>query len=196
MKKKFITAQDLLHDSFVLAKQVYDSGFKPDFIIGVWRGGAPIAIAIQEYFEYLGVKTDHIAIRATSYTGIDQRDKEVRVDGLEYLLENMNEKNRVLIVDDVFDSGRSIEAIFKRLQNDLQALSKNGSQQNYSKTIRAACPWYKPKRNQTKLEPNYYLHQSEDWLVFPHEIVGLSSAELKQGKGELFEILSSSANVD
>ena len=50
-----------------LAWQVYESGFRPDYIVGVWRGGAPIGIAVQEFLDVLGVKSDHIAIRTSSY---------------------------------------------------------------------------------------------------------------------------------
>ena len=48
MEKHFISAQDLLVDSFKLAEQIFDSGFQPHFIVGVWRGGAPVGIAVQE----------------------------------------------------------------------------------------------------------------------------------------------------
>ena len=50
MNKNFITSQSLLQDSFRLAAKVYEDGFRPDFIIGIWRGGAPIGIAVQEFF--------------------------------------------------------------------------------------------------------------------------------------------------
>jgi hypoxanthine phosphoribosyltransferase len=112
MEKIYISANDLLLDSFRLAEKIIDSGFRPDFIIGVWRGGAPVGIAIQEYFEYAGFTTDHLAIRTSSYTGIDQQDKVVRVHGLDYIIDNVNAEHQVLLVDDVFDSGRSIRAIF------------------------------------------------------------------------------------
>lgn len=181
MKKTFINAQDLLHDSFLLAKQVFDSNFQPDFIIGVWRGGAPVGIAIQEYFEYAGIKADHIAIKTSSYTGIDQQNKTIRVDSVEYLLNNIDNNSRILIVDDVFDSGKSIRAILERLKQEMQ--------DNYPKTIKVACPWFKPARNQTDLMPDYHVHETNDWLVFPHEVIGLSIAELKQGKSEIFKTL-------
>ena len=58
------------------------------------------------------------------------------------------------------------------------------------KEIRIACPWYKPARNTTTLRPDYYLHETEDWLVFPHELVGLKAAEIAAGKSDLREILS------
>ncbi|MFT6157430.1 MAG: hypoxanthine phosphoribosyltransferase, partial [Neolewinella sp.] len=66
MEKIFISAEELLLDSFKLAEKVYLSGFRPDFIIGVWRGGAPVGIAIQEYLDFIGVHSDHIAIRTSS----------------------------------------------------------------------------------------------------------------------------------
>ena len=53
MEKVYISANDLLLDSFRLAEKIVASGFRPDFIIGVWRGGAPVGIAIQEYLEYV-----------------------------------------------------------------------------------------------------------------------------------------------
>ncbi|MEO0368687.1 MAG: hypoxanthine phosphoribosyltransferase, partial [Pseudomonadota bacterium] len=73
MTKYFIGAQELLIDSFNLARQIHLSGFKPNFIIGVWRGGTPVGIAIQEYLEFVGIESDHIAIRTSSYYGIDQQ---------------------------------------------------------------------------------------------------------------------------
>jgi hypoxanthine phosphoribosyltransferase len=46
MEKNYIQAQQLLEDSFSLAWQVYESGYRPNYIVGVWRGGAPIGIAV------------------------------------------------------------------------------------------------------------------------------------------------------
>ena len=82
MDKLFIQADELLRDSFKLAWQVYESGYRPNYIIGVWRGGAPIGIAVQEFLDVLGVPSDHIAIRTSHYKGIDERDSQVQVYGL------------------------------------------------------------------------------------------------------------------
>lgn len=177
MKKYFISAEELLLDSFKLAEQVYLSGFKPDFIIGVWRGGAPVGIAIQEYLDFMGMPTDHIAIRTSSYIGIDQQDKTVRVHGLDYIIDNINAEDNVLLVDDVFDSGRSIKAIFDRMRNK--------TRRNMPNTMKVACPWYKPSRNITNHVPDFFINETDEWLVFPHEIKGLTLEEIKQGKPEL-----------
>ena len=82
MSKLYLSAQGLLEDSYKLAAQVLDSGFRPTFMIAVWRGGAPMGIAVQEYLAYHGVETDNIAIRTSSYHGIDNQSKEVKVHGL------------------------------------------------------------------------------------------------------------------
>ena len=55
----YITAQQLLEDSFRLGANIYQSGFRPDFIVGIWRGGTPVGIAVQELLDYHDIKTDH-----------------------------------------------------------------------------------------------------------------------------------------
>lgn len=179
-QKVFINSGDLLRDSFRLAAQVLDDGFRPDFIVGIWRGGAPIGISVQEYFDYKGIETDHIAVRTSSYYGINKQSKEIRVHGLHYLIENANADDALLIVDDVFDSGRSVDALIAQIRK----LSRN----NTPTDIRVACPWYKPKNTQVDMKPDYYVRSSDDWLVFPHELTGLTPDELIEGKQELKEI--------
>jgi len=78
-EKIYLDAQQLLEDSFRLAAMVYRSGYRPSFIVAVWRGGAPMGIAVQELFAYRGVETDHIAIRTSSYHAIDQQAASVKV---------------------------------------------------------------------------------------------------------------------
>ncbi|TLU66194.1 hypoxanthine phosphoribosyltransferase [Thalassotalea litorea] len=181
MDKKFISAQELLEDSFRVAAQVFDDGFRPQFIVGIWRGGAPIGIAVQEYFDFKQVETDHIAVRTSSYYGINQQSKEIKVHGLHYLIENANADDGLLIVDDVFDSGRSIDALIKQIQ-ELMRL-------NTPKDIRVACPWYKPQNSKVDIKPDYYVHDSDEWLVFPHELSGLTPDEIINGKKDLSNIM-------
>ncbi|MEW8015308.1 MAG: phosphoribosyltransferase family protein [Candidatus Sedimenticola endophacoides] len=182
--KHYITAHELLLDSFRMGLEILKDGFRPDFIVGVWRGGTPVGIAVQEIMDIQGVDSDHIAIRTSSYTGIGTRNKEVRVHGLGYLIRNVNWDDSLLIVDDVFDTGLSVKAILDTL--DLKA------RRNKPQQIRIATPWYKPANNQTDLIPDYYVHQTDRWLIFPHELDGLTRDEMldnKSGLRELFEEL-------
>jgi hypothetical protein len=93
MNERFVAANDLLRESFQLAANIYEEGFEPDFLVGLWRGGSAVGIAVQEGLDYFGVKTDHIAIR-TSYSGaraysqMVSKADAIRVHGLQYLLEN------------------------------------------------------------------------------------------------------------
>ena len=45
MNERFIAADDLLRDSFQLAANIYEAGFEPDFLVGLWRGGSSVGIA-------------------------------------------------------------------------------------------------------------------------------------------------------
>ena len=171
--KTFISAQQLLNDSYQLGIQVFESGYRPDFIVGIWRGGTPVGIAVQELLYFLGLKTDHIAIRTSSYTGIDQRAKEVRVHGLHYIVKNVNAEDALLIVDDVYDTGLSIQQVVADLKADCR---KN------TPDIRVATAYFKPNRNLTDRIPDYFIHKTDEWLVFPHELDGLDIDEVIENK--------------
>ena len=104
MPRKFIAANDLLLDSFQLAVNVFQAGFKPDFLVGLWRGGSAVGIAVQEGLEHFGVNTDHIGIRTSysgqnDYTQMIDKAENIRVHGLEYLLANLCQHHPLLIVD-------------------------------------------------------------------------------------------------
>ena len=179
--KTYLDANELLELSFALANQIIESGFVPTHIVGIWRGGSPIGIAVQELLEYRGIKTDHIAIRTASYTGIGQQAREVKVYGLGYLIDTLNAEDRMLIVDDVFDTGKSVEAFIKELRLRCR--------RNTPETIRIATVFYKPSKNQTDLTPDFYMRATEDWLIFPHEIDGLTEEEIAANKPSAAEIL-------
>ncbi len=182
MKKHYISAQQLLEDSFALAMQVFESGFRPHYIVGVWRGGAPVGIAVQELLQLLGIKSDHIAIRTSSYTGMGQRGRTVKVHGLRYVTDRIEEGEQLLLVDDVYDTGLSLAQVLEDIEAHCQKRKPD---------IRIATPWFKPGNNKTPRSPDYYVHQSSEWLVFPHELDGLTLDEIRQHKPELASHLKS-----
>ena len=180
MEKLYIRSEDLLKDSFQLAWNVYESGYKPNYIVGVWRGGAPIGIAVQEFLSVLGIKSDHVAIRTSYYTGINAKKDSVQVYGLNYVIRKLESEDRLLIVDDVHDTGNSISQIITDLK---KACKKNTPE------IRIATPYYKPNKNESEHKPDYYLHETDQWLVFPHELDGLSFEEIQKNKPELKDLI-------
>ena len=181
VEKVYLSADDLLSDSFRLANLILDSGFRPTHLVGIWRGGAPVGIAVQELLEYHGVHADNIAIRTSSYSGIDVQDRQVRVFALGYLIDTLNPDDRLLVIDDVFDSGRSIEAFIA----ELRARCRH----NMPRDVRVATVYYKPARTKTALRPDFYVRETDDWLIVPHEVDGLSRAEILANKPDAALIL-------
>jgi len=182
MDKTVLSAQDLLLDSIELGIKVLESGFEPTLIIAIWRGGTPVGMALQETLSYCGIESDHIAIRTSSYSGVDERGK-VAVHGLNYIIKKIRHDDRVLIVDDVFDTGNTIVAVIEELTRRARG--------NTPEDIRVAVPWFKPSRNETDMTPDYYLHETAEWLVFPHELDALTPEELVMTRPEIAAIVHS-----
>ena len=180
MDKLFIQPTELLEDSFKLAWQVYESGYRPNYIIGVWRGGSPIGIAVQEFLSILKVPSDHIAIRTSHYKGIGQTHDSIQVFGLNYIIKKVEAEDSVLIVDDVHDSGLSIQQIIA----DLKTACKRNTPE-----IKVATTFFKPSNNKTDSKPDFYINETDKWLIFPHELEGLSFDEITSNKPALKDFI-------
>lgn len=185
MNERFIAADDLLRDSFQLAANIFEADFKPDFLVGLWRGGSAVGIAVQEGLDYFGTKTDHIAIR-TSYTGAARYSQmvskadSIRVHGLQYLLENLSAHHSLLIVDDVYSTGSSVNAVISQLTHK--------TRRNLPQDIRIATVWYRPTEK-TLRTPDYFVHETSDWLVLPYELSGFSIDELRANRPEMASLI-------
>jgi hypoxanthine phosphoribosyltransferase len=101
--------------------------------------------------------------------GIDQQSKTVRVHALDYLVSRLTAEDELLLIDDVFDSGRSLDAVIA----ELAARCRRNLP-----PIRIATVYYKPDRSTSSLKPDYYVRATNNWLVFPHELQGLTREEI------------------
>ncbi len=187
MKKTYLDEQTLIEDSFRLGVKIFESGFKPSFVVGLWRGGSSVGIYVQECLQTLGIETNHISLR-TSYRGqpsyqqmADSPVADIRVHGTRYLIENLNTEDSLLIVDDVFSTGKNIDAVIKRLQLGLRC--------NMPRDIRVASLYQRPSYKAVEVNPDFALHETEEWLVFPYEMSGLSLDEIKENKAFLMPFL-------
>jgi hypoxanthine phosphoribosyltransferase len=174
-RKEYIDPRELLRDSFLLARRIYDSGYRPTVILVLWRGGTPIGIVVHEFFAYKGIDTYHTVIKAESYVGIEQRI-EPRIENLDRIVEAIPEDARVLIVDDIFDSGHTVRAV-------RDALAEKTGQ------VRIATLYVRKGHNRTDLKPDFFVRESNRWLVFPHELSGLTPEEIASKEPAIGDIV-------
>ena len=110
MQKDFLPYDVVRNNALKLSCEIHRSGFVPDIIYVLLRGGAYIGNVISEYFKIIR-RNDrpvfYAAVVARSYLDIRQHDR-VMVDGWTYGPEYLRHGDRVLLVDDIFDSGRTI----------------------------------------------------------------------------------------
>ena len=185
MDKTVLSARNLLEDSFRLGVEILESGFEPTLLIAIWRGGTPVGMAVQEVFAYCGVETDHIAIRTSyrgqhSYSQMVDKAETIQVHGLRYLHERVCEHHSMLIVDDVYSTGSSVNAVIRQLSKK--------ARRNLPGDIRTATVWYRPTER-TIRPPDFYIHETSDWLVLPYELTGLSLDELRDNKHEIQPVI-------
>ncbi len=170
LSKLFVTPDALRLDPVRLAMKVLDSKWVPTHMVALWRGGATIGVYMHEVFQYHGHTVDHIAIRTSRTTGINQFAATVEVHNLGYLVERLSPTDRLLIVDDVEESGLSAEAVFERLGAKCRF--------NMPRDVRLAVMYDKPTKHKTARVPDYVMHTTDRWVVFCHELVDLSRDEI------------------
>ena len=164
--KEFVEPNALVADSFRLARHIYDSGYRPDVLVVLWRGGTPIGMIVHEFFLYRGVETYHAVVKAVSYEGLGERTIP-RMEHFDSVFESIPVGANVLLVDDIFDSG----ATLKHATEVISARTDN---------VRIATLYYKESANTTDIVPDYYLRKTDRWIVFPHELMDLSPTEIQQ----------------
>ena len=183
MTKEFLTYDKVRNDALKMAYRIYnEDGFVPDVIYASLRGGAYMANVISEYFKM--VRKEHhpvlyAAVVARSYTNIRQQDK-VMVDGWTYAPEHLRHGDKILLIDDIFDTGRTVNYL-------VELLMEKGIPR---KDIKVVVHDYKhfTYKEQQPIQPDYYCREivinkpEEDrWIHYmSHELVGLTTEELEE----------------
>lgn len=121
--------------------------FSPDVIVGIARGGWIPARILSDLLENPNVAS----VRVEFYVDVGKTAKTPRItQGVSVPLEG----KKVLVVDDVADTGKSLKAV-------LEYLTGLGA-----KEVKAATLHYKPK---SIIKPDFYVEETEAWIVYPHE---------------------------
>ncbi|MCG8570571.1 MAG: hypothetical protein MJB14_10565 [Spirochaetes bacterium] len=166
---EFIDARTILQESFALGKKVYESGFIPTHAISLWRGGTPVGLGVGEFFRLKGHFINHTTVATASYTGINSQS-EVIIKGLEHLIKVIAKEDNLLIIDDIYDSGDTIEAII--------AAIKESARSNTPENIRVACIHNKIKKRNYHHQVTTLRDFAENiWINYPHEISDLVMAD-------------------
>ncbi len=177
MKKHYLSANEYQSDIWRLAAKIKDSGWKPDFLVGLWRGGAPVAIAVHEFFRATGWNIKHIPLKCWSYTDIGQNEGKVGFMLGDAIFGMFRPGDRVLFIDDVFDTGKTAAAVMEHMRG-------------IGADAKIACVYWKPAKNLTTLTPDYIAKDiGTEWIVFPHEIDGLTPDEIREKDAELASLL-------
>ena len=177
-EKHYINATEYLHDNWKLAAMVRKSGWRPDFLVGLWRGGAPVAVTIHEFLKVTGWGVQHIPLKCASYTGIGENNGEVVFTHGDIVFGMFRKGDKVLVIDDVFDTGKTAAAVKKKMDE-------------IGAEMRLACVYWKPQKNITSLKPDFFVKDvGLDWIVFPHEIDGLTKDEIVEKDPSLAELMA------
>ena len=185
-EKLYVSCEQLMIGSVILARKVLDSGFfyqdKSDkyknYLLGIWRGGTYPGIFCHEFFKYKGLTILHFPIKTEFYTGTDQVKKKVSVWGIDDIIEVINAEDKLLIIDDVWDRGWSLHTVLHEIRKRAR---KNAPE------MKTAVVFYKPEKNETELEPNFYVAKTNRWIIFPHELEDLTQKEIETFKHPVFE---------
>src|SRR5690554_6004122 len=116
MEKEFISPEMLRDSALKLVhKMHYEDGFVPDIIYVSLRGGAYMGNVFSEYYKLIRNKAGdrpvfYAAVVARSYENM-KLESEVRIDGWTYSPEHLRTGDKILIVDDIFDTGKTVNAL-------------------------------------------------------------------------------------
>ena len=183
MRKDFLSYDIVRDNSLKLACSIYRSGFVPDIIYVLLRGGAYIGNVISEYFKIIRRNERPVfyaAVVARSYVDVRQREK-VMVDGWTYAPEYLRNGDRVLLVDDIFDSGRTINYL-------AEIVMDKGIPREDLKVAVHDYKVFHGEKNPLFIQPDFYCRRHEIktpeddvWIHYmSHELVGLSEAEMRE----------------
>ena len=166
-----------------LAHQIYSDGFRPDVIYVSLRGGACLGNIISEFFKVVHRGTRPVyyaAVVARSYTDIANAER-VRVDGWTYSPEHLRVGDKVLLVDEIFDTGRTLNHLG-------QIILDKGIPRDDLKIAVHDYKYFPDKPRQLPIQPDYWCRKHEmstidepRWIHYmSHELHGLTSEEVDE----------------
>jgi len=183
MEKEFISYDLVRNNALKMAHRIYYDGFIPDVIYVSLRGGVYLGNVISEYFKVVQRRNRPVyyaAVVARSYMGV-RDSEEVKVEGWTYLPESLRIGDKVLLVDDIFDSGKTINHLAK-------IIMEKGIPRKDLKVAVHDYKYFYDKAEQFPIQPDYWCRKHERslkdedmWIHYSsHELIGLTQEELEE----------------
>jgi hypothetical protein len=183
MTKEFLQFDVERDNSLKLAHRIYNEGFIPDVIYVSLRGGAYLGNIISEYYKIVHKGSRPVyyaAVVARSYTDVAKAD-QIKVDGWTYSPDYLRVGDKVLLVDDIFDSGKTINHL-------AQIITDKGIPRKDLKIAVHDYKYFRDKEEQLPYQPDYWcrkhdlsINDEEIWIHYmSHELVGLKPDELEE----------------
>ena len=138
---KYYDYENFKNDTRTLIQEVKE--YKADVIVGIARGGLTLAQAMAEALEIRNVQT----LRTESYDGMEKRDKLSIFSNCEFA-----NATRVLVVDDIADSGQTLQEVMKKLEMQNKQIEFKSCTLFYKKT--------------SVYEPHFWINETNEWIEF------------------------------
>lgn len=205
MKKEFLTFQQVRNNSLKLAYRIHKSGFLPDVIYVSLRGGAYLGNIISEYFKVVRKSERPVfyaAVVARSYTDVQTHEK-VMVDGWTYNPDYLRHGDKILLIDDIFDSGNTVNFLVPVIMEkgipraDIKVAVHDYKVKTFSDVVHPIQPdFYCRKHVIDTKEEDIWIH------YMSHELIGLTDHEIENyytrsdpELNEVFALLKREANI-
>jgi hypoxanthine phosphoribosyltransferase len=183
MQKEFLQFDVVRNNAIKLARRIHTDGFVPDVIYVSLRGGAYLGNIISEYYKIIrgkGHPVYYAAVVARSYTNVAEAEK-IRVDGWTYSPEYLRTGDKVLLIDDIFDTGRTINHLARIILD-------HGIPRDDLKVAVHDYKYFYDKSEQLPVQPDYWcrmikvaMKDEPTWIHYmSHELTGLTKEELEE----------------
>jgi hypoxanthine phosphoribosyltransferase len=145
-----------------IALRIKGSGFRPDYIVGVSRGGWAPGRILSDLLE----NTHTANIKIEFYVGIEKTTRKPIVT--QPLAEDITKKN-ILVVDDVSDTGESLKVALDHV------VGKGAAD------VKTATVYYKPH---SIFKPDFFADSTSDWIIFPWERLEATKLLIQEARSE------------
>ncbi len=197
MKKEFISFDTVRNNAIKLAARIHREFGVPDIIYVSLRGGAAMGNVISEYFQLCSPdkKVLYAAVVAKSYNDIFVADPKVTVEGWTRSPDSLSPGDKILLVDDIFDTGRTVNHLVRLLVDqginraDIAVAVHDYKLRSYDhQTLTFHPDFYCRRHVIPRPEDDFWIH------YLSHELKSLTGEEVERyyvnGDVELYEALT------